>query len=161
MPQNFKKYKFKSAGETEQDINDFRQGDIKKIPVGFKTPLEFGFGATGLFTMHYNLADQLSDNFRNLLLTNHGERLVLQNFGANLHELAFELGSENIDNIAMQRIQSAVSNYMPFINLKEFVPFTDNHDNLHVAKRGFSITFDIPQLDVFGRRIDVTLGIAG
>ena len=37
---------------------------------------------------------QLADNFRNLIMTNHGERLGRYNYGANLNSLIFlELSS--------------------------------------------------------------------
>ena len=42
--------------------------------------------------MHMSMADQVSDNFRNMIMTNHGERLCLYDFGADLDELIHELG---------------------------------------------------------------------
>ena len=66
---------FKSVGELSTD-RKFTTTPVQN-PIGIKTPLSLGQDADGIFSMHFKLEDQIQDNFRNLLLTNNGERLGL------------------------------------------------------------------------------------
>ena len=127
-------YDFKSVGIRQQD--ELAQNSVtqfKPKPIGIKTPLEFGQG-TGLLKMHTSMFSQLADNLRNLIMTNHGERLGHHDFGANLFPLVFELGNADFDGEAIRRIKSAVGKYMPYINLKTFTPVVDRLDNKEVAE---------------------------
>ncbi|MAH43943.1 hypothetical protein CL614_09570 [archaeon] len=161
MPQNFKEYGFKSVGQTAQDIAELNPDITGELPIGIKTPVQFGPGTDGLFQMHKDLKKSVADNFRNLLLTNHGERVGLFNFGANLRELVFELGTEDVDSEAMKRVSQAVQAYMPFIQLKEFIPFTDLLDNEVIGKKGITITYSVPDLGAEDLQIKLTLYVAG
>tara|TARA_B100001123_G_scaffold437566_1_gene570030 strand:- start:18820 stop:19302 length:483 start_codon:yes stop_codon:yes gene_type:complete len=160
MPQNQKTYSFISSGLSSLDEQQLLpQQDA--LPLGIKTPIEYGETDDGLFKMHKDIGDQMVDNFRNMVLTNHGERMVHYDFGANLRELTFELGSEDIDAVAMERISATSAKYMPFITLKDFTTFTDHLDNKDVAKIGIRVTFDIPLLNAFDKQVQVMLYVAG
>jgi len=161
MGENFKKYNFKNVGKTQKDVAELLDLSKKVIPLGFKTPLEFGFSTDGLLKMHSNLANQVADNFRNMLLTNHGERLGLYKFGANLRELVFELGTDDADSEAMSRITEATSNFMPYVVLKDYIPKVDHSDNENVAKIGIQVIYDMPLLNSFNRSVEITLFVAG
>jgi phage baseplate assembly protein W len=82
-------------------------------------------------------------------------------FGANLKELTFELGSEDFDNEAISRISQAVSRYLPFIQLRTFEPFSEIGQENSLAKVGIRITYSISQIDNKERKIDVILYAAG
>lgn len=158
-----KTYSFKSVGnlkEEEDEIRRKRRGTFK-APIGIKTPIEFSYNVGGLFKMHTSLAKQISDNFRNMIMTNHGERLGHYDFGANLAELSFELGSEDIDSTAMRRIARSTEKYMPFIQLDDFEPFVKRDDNEHVAKIGVRITYSVPAISLPRNSVEVLLYIAG
>jgi len=157
-----KTYSFKSSGETLESRSARQSSKKNEIPIGIKTPMELGSGADGVFKMNTNLMKQVEDNFRNMIQTNHGERLGLYDFGANLHELAFELGSnENFDEEAIQRISATTKKYMPFIDLLEFEPIVERAENQHTARVGVRISYSIPKLNVEDRRIDVIIYAAG
>tara|TARA_R100000808_G_scaffold25097_1_gene61891 strand:+ start:48 stop:533 length:486 start_codon:yes stop_codon:yes gene_type:complete len=161
MAENFKKYNFKSVGLSVGQKQQLKNTQGVEIPVGIKTPLQFGYDYEGLFAMNKDLANQVADNFRNLLLTNKGERVCMYNYGANLRELTFELGTENADVEAMSRITQACSDFMPYVNLIDFVPKTLYDDNEHVAKISILVTYDLPLLNSFNRAIEIVLFIAG
>ena len=92
-------FNFKSAGNLPAIDSQLRRTeDPPKLSI--KTPLELGMGASGLFEMHTNVGDAIRDNLRNLLLTNHGERLIHTDLGANLRPLLTELAAEGGDDIA-------------------------------------------------------------
>ena len=100
-------------------------------------------------------------SFKNLLKTNHGERLGSYTFGANLEELAFEVASDEIEQEAINRINSAISKFMPFVTLNNFEAFTEHFDNSHVAKIGIRVTYAIPNLGVANEQLEVILKVAG
>ena len=155
-------YEFRSVGIREDFYKETRVGWAEnEVPIGIKTPLEIGEGQDGLLKMHKNLADQVHDNFRNLILTNHGDRLGFYDFGANLSELTHELGSENGDKEAIRRISKAARKYAPFITLQTFEAFTDHRDNEHTAKLGIRVIYDIPKLNVVGKAIEIILYLTG
>lgn len=154
------KISFKSVGELEQDRKKAQQ--VEQSPIGFKTPLRITEGGReGIFAMHYTLADQIQDNLRNLLLTNHGDRLVFYDYGANLQELATELGAQDADTEAITRIAVAIKKYMPYIVPQTFEAAPDRVDNQHVAKVRIRLTYDVPTLSAFNRAIEVTLYAVG
>jgi phage baseplate assembly protein W len=158
-PKDQKVYDFLSIGisSVEQTAAAGNQSQIK-LPLSIKTPLEFGTDTDGLFKMHYELENAIADNFRNMVLTNHGERLGLYNFGGNLKPLLFELGNEDVDMLAMQNISVSTATYMPFISLRSFIPTPiAERDENSMARIMISIIYDIPVLKITNKRLDVTL----
>ena len=156
---NAKSYSFKSVG---RKISQTRETVVEKSdpPLGIKTPMEFGV-TTGLFEMHTDPAKLVSDNLRNLIMTNHGERLGFYDFGANLRPIVFDLGHDAVDQEAIQRISVAVSKYMPFVSLANFRVFSDRLDNDKVAKVGIQITYTVPLIDQQVRSLEIMLYVGG
>jgi len=151
---------FKSVGNTtKREEKTVDQGSV--LPIGLKTPLRFGNNAEGLFAMHTDVGQQIADNLRNLLLTNHGERLMNYDFGANLQPLVFEVVSsqEGFDDEATTRIKRAVSKFMPFVLLDTFTSTIINHDNLHTGKVKINITYSVPEFLITDDEIELTLYI--
>jgi len=151
--------KFKNVGKTIdrlQTEQDFITQERKK-PFGIKTPLRFG-DQDGIFAMNFVAADQIHDNFRNLLQTNHGERLELYDFGCNLSPLTTELvAREDFENEAMTRIKTAVAKYMPYLELQGFETLLDNTQNNNTGKVKIRITYAVPLLGIKDKKIQVTL----
>ena len=100
-----------------------------KSPIGIKTPLEkgSGFGET-LFKMHFDIADQIQDNLKNLIMTQKGERLGFPDYGTNLRKIYSNtsLPIEQVVELATQEIKNVVEKYMPSLNLLQF--YSDNLD---------------------------------
>lgn len=151
---------FKSVGQTaKKRIETAVTGSL--LPIGLITPLRYGKNSEGIFAMHTDVSKQIADNLRNLILTNHGERLVRYDYGANLQPLLFEVVSSqpDFDDEATVRIKNAVSKFMPFVQLDTFESNIINHDNLHTGKVQIRITYNVPELDIFDDEIQVTLFI--
>ena len=151
-------YSFKSVGKTQENV---KEETLNKslIPYGIKTPLRLG-SSEGIFEMNYNLADQFSDNLRNLLLTNWGERLGLYQFGANLKPLTTEFETQDdFDNKAIQRIKAAVDKWMPFIDLEEFSSSIDRNEtkSQYLSVIRINITYNIPALQVTKKGLQIVL----
>jgi phage baseplate assembly protein W len=148
-------YSFKSSGKTVTTTNDEKLSETT-VPVGFATPLSLG--TTALFKMNYTLAAQVHDNLKNLLLTNFGERLCQYNFGANLKELVSEYTSQDdFDTEAINRIKTAVSSWMPYVDLENFSSDVDRFNNTNTAIITITITYNVPSLNVFGKKLEINL----
>ena len=112
--------------------------------------------------MNFNIGDQISDNLRNLIQTNHGERLGHFDFGANLRPLSMELmGQERFESEAMSRIGKSVSKYLPFVRLSTMtvsrVPVTEEN----LPQVVIALEYKVPVSDSRQRRLDVIVNLAG
>ena len=158
---NRRKYSFKSVGESLEEYTAKNQVDVTALPIGIQTPLKFSTDNSGIFQMHHVLLNQVKDNLRNLILTNHGERFGLHDFGANLQPLLFDLGSEGADNEATRRITMTVSKYMPFISLNTFETGQVQSDIAGMSKVNVKITYDVPKIGASNQVLDVILYYGG
>ena len=159
--QERKVYSFKSVGELESTRNQRTANRNPDVPIGIKTPMRLSSANFALFEMNTDLSAQIRDNFRNMIATNHGERLSIYDFGANLFPLAFELGSDDIDTQAIRRITATTEKYMPFISLETFEPFRENSDDGSLAKIGVRVTYSIPSLQVTNQIVEALIYAAG
>jgi phage baseplate assembly protein W len=149
---------FKDVGEKETERDSLRRLQRDPIPIGIKTPLELDETGRGLFAMHYSLRDQIADNLRNLIQTNHGERLGIYDFGANLRPLISEWSNkEDFDKEAMRRIANAVAKYMSFVNLLGYESRPNYRDNIYTGIIDFTIMYAVPALNLNEEIIEVTL----
>jgi len=179
-----KKFSFKSSGKlvTARELTE----NIVVInpPIGIKTPLEFGKGVTGedMYKMHFDAAAQIKDNFRNLLLTNFGERLCNAGLGANLKGLLYDASSlESIESEVIRRITVTANKYIPIVeitnieinslgldsNSKDVKSTNTYNDYQHAGNSAglFGIVvfvkYNIPRLQTVNQAIEVTLTVAG
>ena len=148
---------FKSVGRTIVSVAQQTALEAADpVPLGIKTPLRAGSGSDGVFAMHTGLIDQISDNLRNLVLTNHGERLGLYDFGANLQPLMTELVADpSVESEAMSRIRTTAGKYMPHVSLETFSTRTEHSQNQHTGKIVLRMTYGVPTLNISGRVIEV------
>lgn len=150
---------FKSVGKTTDQIRKESEAvAVVETPIGIVTPLRLGERSEGIFKTTKSLSDTIADNLRNLILTNHGERLGQYSMGANLRELTTELVSqENFDQEAMARIKAAVDRWMPFVNLQDFSSEIDNQFRSNTGKIALTITYVVPTVQDIPRTLRVDL----
>jgi phage baseplate assembly protein W len=159
-------YSFKSIGTVASDP-DLIKGNTQARPFGIKTPLEEGSGRSGIFMMHFDAPAQISDNLKNLILTNNGERLGNFTYGANLRELTAEIiAKEDFDTEAMLRIKDAVRSHMSYVELDTFTTvFTTATDttisNETIAKVDMTIKYNVPTLRIVGKALEISLVCIG
>lgn len=128
-------------------------------PIGIKTPLELS-GGKSLFVMNTDVREQIKDNLRNLLFTNHGERLMFNNFGANLRPLLTEYtNKEDFDSEAMVRINTAISTYMPFITPLAFESSPSFVDNQFTGQINIIMVYSVPALQLVEDALEIKLFI--
>ena len=149
---------FKSVGEKSSALK-FRPVENTE-PIGIKTPIRYATDG-GIFAMHFDMGDQVQDNFRNLLLTNHGERLGLYDFGADLRRLSMEHGHDAFDAEAIRSIKTAADKYMPFLNLRTFESRPTPGINGVIERVDIKIIYDVIRLAIVGREIVVSIFVRG
>jgi len=151
-------FSFRSVGKTlETTLQDARAVEPTPTMYGVKTPLRPGI--KNVFDVTYSLKDQIADNLRNLLLTNHGERVGLYDYGANLRPVLTEFVSlDDFDSTAIERIKKAVDKWMPYINLNDFTSKVDRtKNNGKIAAISLMITYDVPALQITNASIKLTM----
>lgn len=148
-------FSFKSSGTTQADAAA-NALTVTATPIGIKTPL--ALGNDGLLAINTALGAQLTDNLRNLILTNWGERLGFYDFGANLRPITTDLASmDDFDSQAIDRIRTAVQRWMPYIDLQDFLSEVDRSQPKRTAIIRLTVTFNIPTLNIKGKKLEVTL----
>lgn len=148
-------FSFKSSGlnQAQQIANKLAAA---AVPIGIKTPL--ALGTDDLLVTNSDLATQWGDNLRNLVLTNWGERLGFYDYGANLRPLVTDfVTQDDFDSQAVERIRSAVTRWMPYIDLQSFLSEVDRTQNKNTGVIQLTVTYDIPSLNITNKRLQVSL----
>lgn len=152
---------FKNVGiKQEARINDVLTRNKSQIAIGIKTPLEIDSSGKEIFVMNYSLQEQIKDNLKNLLLTNHGERVSQFNFGGNLRPLVSEFtNKDNFDTEAMLRINTAISKWMPFVNPIEFDSRPSREKNTIVGKVIILVVYSVPSLNINRDQLELEISV--
>lgn len=110
------------------------------IALGITLPIKRG--KTGLFEQAFEPIVQVKSNLTNLLLTSKGERVFQPTFGSELHNLIFTQMDEEYDQNVKRAIQSAVSKWLPFVNIIEQNVTRDTDRNRTLVQIDFSININ-------------------
>lgn len=102
---------------------------------GIGVTLPFDKGNRGYYNVSETLLEQIKSNFINLILTVKGERFNNPTFGCDIHGIIFDANTEDFETKAQLAIESAVEEWMPFLELEEVNILTDPGDiDAHTAK---------------------------
>ena len=96
-------------------------------------------GKTGYFEQAFDVITQIRSNLINLILTRKGERVFQPDFGTDIHNLVFSQMDEDYENAVKSTIQSAVSEWMPFLNIVEQDVIRDDNKNSTLVQVTFSL----------------------
>lgn len=108
---------------------------------GVALPLTYDSGDG--FTMLKRIKDVAKQNFKMLILTNPGERVMEPDFGVGLKRYLFENFSETVYADIDSRIRKQVATYMPILIIQEIEFMSSDQDNNYLA---VSIAYQIPGL---------------
>lgn len=153
-------FNFDSVGDSLPTLREHEKiaFEAKKINYSPKTPLKLSSVKTEMFVMNKKLADGLSDNLKNLILTNRGERVMQPDFGANLKGILGEFGTDGFETEVMTRIKSSVQKYLPYVKLTTFqMDKVDLPPETGLTSIIFTIGFAIPAANIQGKNISVTM----
>lgn len=153
-----KVYSFSSVGEDYSERIEYASSVISEFPISIATPMSFSRGNDGTFVMHKDFVNQIKDNFKNMIATNHGERLVYADFGANLKSLLYDLGNEEADRVAVRNISRTTKKYMPFIDLSTF-----ETSRLQVGTPEESVKirviYNVPSINLANQAIEIIIPV--
>lgn len=107
------------------------------IALGVTLPIKLG--KTGYFEQAFDTITQVKSNLINLLLTVKGERVFQPTFGSDLHTLLFTQMDEEYEANVKRAIQSAVSKWLPFLNIVEQIVTRDHDRNRTLVELTFSL----------------------
>ena len=104
----------------------------------------------GLYSLVTSYKDEVKQNFKNLLLTSPGERMMHPDFGVGLRTFLFNPRSHSIPKIR-QRIESQTRKYMPFIRINKLnfdagVGTQEYIDDSNILK--IEIEYEVPSFNL-------------
>tara|TARA_R100000734_G_C3319026_1_gene114068 strand:+ start:1852 stop:2256 length:405 start_codon:yes stop_codon:yes gene_type:complete len=118
-----------------------RQGISPTIPLVYDT-------IDGPYLLNRTLGATIKQNFKNLVLTSPGERVMIPEFGVGLFNYLFEnVSSDTLDRL-VERINEQTQTYLPMIELIEINFETSDEDpTLSINEIRLSIKYSISPLD--------------
>lgn len=111
-----------------------------------KLPLNNDRTSDGLYGLNKTLIDSIKQNFKMLILTNPGERVMDSNFGVGLRAMLFEQDTELLREKLKTRVANQVKQYMDFLQIEEInisEPQQNEENTMYVL-----IRFSVPILNV-------------
>ena len=118
-----------------------RQGISPKLPLTYD-PID------GPYRLNRTLGETIKQNYKNLVLTMPGERVMVPDFGVGLYGYLFEnINGDRMDEL-MVRISEQTQKYMPMVNLVSVDFITSDEDStLSFNEVRVSIRYNILPLD--------------
>lgn len=100
------------------------------------------------YKMNKNIKDVIKQNFKMLVLTSPGERIMLPNFGVGLRRFLFEPMSTIQFGKIESRIQNQIEQYMPFLSLIDVKFLTQEQDpSVLLNEVSVSVRYAIPSIN--------------
>ena len=128
-------------------IKQLREESVKKKGLNIAFPLRRGID--GAFKLNETSLDAIKDDLKILLITNHNERLVHNDFGANLRPLLFENMSQDFEVRIQDAIVAAIEKWMSFVTVKGITVKTGQNDlNLDPNEVTIKIFFSVNGSDL-------------
>jgi len=118
-----------------------RQGISPKLPLSYDV-------IDGPYRLNRTLGETIKQNFKNLILTMPGERIMIPDFGVGLYGFLFENVSGEVLDELVHRITEQTQTYMPMINLVAIDFITSDEDpNISFNEVRTVIKYNILPLD--------------
>jgi phage baseplate assembly protein W len=103
----------------------------------------------GTFSLITNYYDEIKQNFRNLVLTNPGERIMIPDFGVGIRKYLFENRADASHQIE-KRLYEQVAAYMPYVVIEDVFFDTTDDKNIELIDRhilSVQIVFSVPNMN--------------
>lgn len=113
------------------------QGFSPKLPLA-KDPTD------GLYSMNKTALESIHQDFKMLLLTSQGERIMLPDYGVGLRKLLFSQNTINLYETIRSQINNQVSRYMGFITVTNIQINTDEENENAI---NINIEYYVPSLN--------------
>ena len=112
---------------------------------GIAPKLPLSYSGTNGYTLLRNFTQTAKQNFKMLILTNPGERVMYPEYGVGITRFLFENFTSNTYARIDTRLREQVKLYMPYIQIQE-VNFNGTDDSRNTL--GVRIVYTIPQIGV-------------
>jgi len=109
--------------------------------ISVKLPLVYSL-EDGPYQLTKTLPETIKQNFKNLVFTVPGERIMDTTFGVGIHHLLFENDNDDAIDLFKERLYDQTQKYLPFVNIVNVATEMNNH-TLNVE-----IQYFIPQLGI-------------
>jgi len=119
--------------------------------ISAKLPLQY-VKSDGPYLLTKDLVENTKQNFKNLIFTVPGERVMNSDFGVGLSALLFEQVTDDVIEDLKERLFVQTNKYLPFIQIVNFnTKFNENILNLKVEYLIPSLSVsDVLNLDIKG-----------
>jgi hypothetical protein len=107
------------------------------------------------YALNQNMIDVIRQNFKNLVLTNPGERMMIPDFGVGIRTFLFEMNDQTTQGNIRAALDSQVKKYMSFIGIKA-VAFNIDEFNFPNSL-GITIFYDVLPLNL-SDVLEITIG---
>ena len=99
----------------------------------------------GPYGLNKNIRDSIQQNFKNLLLTTKGERVMIPEFGVGLRSFLFRNFTTALLEEIRAEINKQVDAYLPFIEITEldFLTSDDQPDDISLNQINLRIRYEI------------------
>lgn len=115
-------------------------------PINICFPLKSS--PNGAFATNNTTLDAITDDLRILILTNHGERPIHYDFGANLRSLIFEHQGAELRDMIDNNIRVAVEKWMPYVNILGIEVYdSSNNSTVRQYEIQIKIKFSVGSID--------------
>ena len=109
--------------------------------ISVKLPLVYS-SEDGPYQLTKTLPETIKQNFKNLVFTAPGERIMDTTFGVGIHHLLFENDNDDAIDLFKERLYDQTQKYLPFVSIVNVATEMNNH-TLNVE-----IQYFIPQLGI-------------
>ena len=115
--------------------------------ISVQLPLVYG-QSDGPYILNKNIGQVIKQNFKNLILTSPGERVMEPDFGVGIRQVLFEGISSRTYQVLEERLLEQVNDYMPFLNIEE-VDFlsADNTPEMDLNAVTVRIVYNVGSID--------------
>lgn len=99
----------------------------------------------GFYVLTKTLKENIQQNFKNLLLTAPGERVMIPDFGVGLRHYLFEQNSFNLHDRISERIDQQIEEFMPFVTIEE-VSFAEEEETNNILS--ITVIYSVPSYNI-------------
>lgn len=116
---------------------------------GFSPKLPLTLDSDDGYALTKTLKEVAKQNFKMLVLTNPGERIMDPEFGVGISAFLFENNTPAVHSQIDARVREQVSKYLPFIEVQQ-ISFNSSIENSNLSDNflGVSIKYAIKRLNV-------------
>lgn len=121
--------------------------------IGIDLPMFAKYGSG--MKINYSTMDQAVANAKNLILTNHGERIMLPTFGCNLYKILFDNQTQFLIETTKSTIKSQFEYWLSYIFINRLDVYTNADYNILNISMDISLKnnqFDTRSIELEVRR---------